>query len=266
MTSRSNKRDGHCNTCGGLVPAGTGDLWWEPGPDDGGDVVGRTPAGWRVSHARRGLCAAEIGARATARAVETSARALAAKERKAAEDEALAAQQREIDRLLAEIPDCVCAGYDWDSDLVDYGSAERVSFVRLDLPENPAIAGISLGRSNWTRYRTKDGSPAYVHSFGNANVLYATRAVVEKAWANYPNPKHYGDAAWIDSAYSPEALEKWLVEFGPEAPHKVKAKAEGAPHWISGPCAGWQQRAYRAGRLDLLVSEGVLPDLGLATR
>jgi hypothetical protein len=54
---RKNQRPGDCTNCGQEVPAGAGSLWWEPGPDDGGDAVGCTPEGWRVTHLDAKACA-----------------------------------------------------------------------------------------------------------------------------------------------------------------------------------------------------------------
>lgn len=64
---RTNAHPQPCYECGIVVPAGEGRLWWLPGPDDGGDVVGRTPEGWQVSHHTREDCQQAVLAKQKAR-------------------------------------------------------------------------------------------------------------------------------------------------------------------------------------------------------
>lgn len=247
-TPRTNAKPAPCEACGATLEPGQGTLWWEPGPDDGGDVVGRRPAGWRVQHMDAEACERAKALAASRRAASKAERRERAAAKEAALDAALESQKRQIDELLSAVPDCVAAGYNWSGAVLVEGSQEPVSFVALPTSENPALAGLSLGRSQWSKWRAVDGSTCYVHSFGNASVLHATRAVVEKAWKDY----------WIDRECSPEGLAQWLSEFGPEAPHVVEARAKGETSVTSRPCAGWEVRAHAAGRLDLLVTEGVL--------
>lgn len=65
---RINKYADTCHKCGGPIAAGAGVLWWQAGPDDGGDVGGRTPAGWRVSHRTAAECEAYRTTRQTTQA------------------------------------------------------------------------------------------------------------------------------------------------------------------------------------------------------
>jgi len=55
---RTNRKADVCSECGGPVAPFAGNLWWQAGPDDGGDVVGRTPAGWYVTHRDSAQCEA----------------------------------------------------------------------------------------------------------------------------------------------------------------------------------------------------------------
>jgi hypothetical protein len=70
VSQKTNEKEARCEDCQGLVPPGQGSLWREAGPDDGGDVVGRTPAGWRVTHLDSAVCTAEKAATAAARAAD----------------------------------------------------------------------------------------------------------------------------------------------------------------------------------------------------
>lgn len=94
MATRTNEKPGTCTTCGGEVPPGQGTPWYEGGPDDGGDVVGRTPAGWRVMHLAKADCEAEaIRREGLVRDERERSRAQAVQER--AVFEALRRQARE---------------------------------------------------------------------------------------------------------------------------------------------------------------------------
>lgn len=78
---KTNAERANCDDCNGIVEPGEGLVWWESGPDDGGDVVGRTPAGWRTTHKVRTVCAT----------VRTSRDAHRTAEREAAREKAEAA-------------------------------------------------------------------------------------------------------------------------------------------------------------------------------
>lgn len=242
MTKRTNAKPDLCTDCDHLVNPGEGNLWWQPGPDDGGDIVGGTPAGWRVTHLDRSVCVENKRLAREQASQERAQRRKEAEEREAAEDREREEQRAKIELLLSEIPDCVCSGYDWDSSVV--GKGERVS-------------------PGWARHTAYDGSTAYCHAFGNACVLHASRHVVERAWAQFPNPSAYSHPDEIAKLYTPEASAAWLAEYGPESPRVREAREKKARgEWVSictdRPCAGWECHAYRVGRIDLLKSEGVL--------
>lgn len=275
-TTRINERPEPCSECGATVPAGEGHLWWQPAPDDGGDVVGRTSAGWRVAHADRAACDAERKATRDAQAKLREEAVARARARQAAEDAARAAQQAEIAALLAEVPDCVAAGYAWSSSVLrkvktTFGhDFERVEVAHLSLAQSadPALSGLSLGRSSWYRVTAVTGETCYLHEFGNARVLHAPRSVVERAWALLADPADWERgykpqvAADLAAQYAPEAAAAWLAKYGPESPRVVDARQrEAAGQFVgfdSKPCAEWEAHAWHAGRLDLLTSEGVI--------
>lgn len=95
VIEQSNDVATHCSECGGIVAAGEGVRWWQAAPDDGGDVVGRSPEGWYVSHRDKSACDREREARRAARQIEVDR----------AEAEAAARRtQFEQTRLEAERP------------------------------------------------------------------------------------------------------------------------------------------------------------------
>jgi len=254
--TETNQQPDVCTECGALVEVGQGMLWYEQGPDDGGDVVGGTPAGWRVTHLDRDQCArhrasmAEAGRRDRERARHAAAEA---HRRKNAE---IAAQEAFINSLLVQVENCTSAGYCWYSvGVLDQDFREPVTNVQFYVPENPALAGLDLGRSHWERRRTLDGRDCYVHSFGNARVLHAPRDVVEAAWRAYA--EHY--------EISRDKAVAWLAAVGPEsdldAPRIERARARKAVGESYSPidlcpCAGWELYAFVAGRRDLLERYG----------
>lgn len=93
---RTNEKPGTCEGCHGEVAVGAGSLWWEPGPDDGGDAAGRRPAGWRVQHLDKTLCAAEL----TRRAAAADDRKAAGARKLAAEATAFEAERDAIRRVI----------------------------------------------------------------------------------------------------------------------------------------------------------------------
>jgi hypothetical protein len=218
-------------------------VWWQAGPDDGGDVVGGSPAGYRVTHLDKAVCQAQRAATVAHLEEQDRAATAASKTAQDAEDEALKQQAELMARLLGEVPGCVASGYDW-AYTVTSGAWEVVSQVHL--------------RQKWSRGKAIDGSTCYLQEFGNARILHATRAVVEQAWRDYPVRALYSDTAWIDEEYSQVGLEKWLSAYGPESQTVAANRADpGRP--FSALVAGWECRAFKAGRLDLLRAEGVLP-------
>lgn len=72
--SDTNATDDECSECGGPVAAGEGRVWYEAGPDDGGDVAGRTPAGLRVTHRDPAQCEAHRARTAQAQKSDRQAR------------------------------------------------------------------------------------------------------------------------------------------------------------------------------------------------
>lgn len=128
MSERVNAREGICTDCGGVVPVGAGSLWWEADPDDGGDVVGRTPAGWRVTHLDKTACSAVKASAAAERAQRRDEAKAAADEARtrfdAACDVVAAAVRAEIEaRGLVRVPEGVTAPIPTGATKVYDGSA-----------------------------------------------------------------------------------------------------------------------------------------------
>lgn len=259
--SRTNTRPGECTDCGGEVAPGAGSLWWQPGPDDGGDVVGRTPAGWRVTHLDESICRATKAAERAREEQELRDRLAGAEAAREAEKAAIAEQERFVAELLAAVPDCVCAGYDWSRTVLDRGvEAKEVSCLALRRDANPALSGLSLGHSDWSAVQAVTGERCYIHKFGNAAVLHGPRAVVEAAWRALATPEGWAgyskeSAASLAASFAPDKCEAWLAEYGPGPDsakvRRARERGETSP-WSLGPCAGWEARAFLAGRSDLL--------------
>ncbi len=144
---------------------------------------------------------------------------------------ALAAAQAEV------LPTAVASGYYWHA--------------RVD--------GCQEIADGWAR-GTVAGVPVLTHAFGNARILHAPRAIVERAWQAYAE----GEAHTGARAITADAARSWLAEFGPEAPRVAATRAATARgESVAGyaaeqPCAGWELYAWAAGRVDLLEREGVL--------
>ena len=226
--AKTNAKQDWCADCGGRVEAGEGNLWWEAGPDDGGDVVGGTPEGWRVTHADKAVCAASRAA-----AVEAAAKAKAdelaeAAAKRAKIDAQLDAQRAEMARRIPS--DWTDTGYTWSPTGVlrpelkkDWQGREYRDYSGHEV-SHVNVQGY-LGHETWREHVTLDGRAVYTVAFGNACILHAPVDVVEAAWS-----------AWLKG--HPTTVDEsrdFLDEFGPR-PHPDPLRARG--------CAGHQFHAW----------------------
>lgn len=200
---KTNTKDDYCNECGALVPAGTGVLWWQAGPDDGGDVVGRTPAGWRVSHRDDNDCKAEHERRRAARKAEIAAAAA-----KRAEAEALIAARRDeaeapalaliVELALVQVP-------------------ERCNLCKTSLPEVYSATysdgpGFSGERGVTIR---RDGDSAIV-TFRSAGFAtqHASAAIVERGLATFRVQQWFREGSYNPKDYPGPAVPREALSAG----------------------------------------------------
>ncbi len=212
-TPKINEKPGPCSECGGLVQPGQGHVWWQAAPDDGGDVLGRAEAGYRVTHADEKVCA-EVRAE---RARVHQEKVLAAKERAQAEREAfdadLATLRAEVDRLVAAhglvpVPSEACT-----SPFVVGGD---VATVLLDRTVYPKEGGFSRGVCGHVAIHAKDEVIASYGTNEGVPHVWASPALIERGQKNFRVAQWWAEGPYkIDSypgpgvpkeALSPEEL------------------------------------------------------------
>lgn len=195
-----NLGEAHCESCGGLVLPRAGRRWWQAGPDDGGDVGGRTPAGWQVTHLDAEACKAELEARRAKKAAAAAAADLEASERRAKFEAARERAEQPGRQLIASLGlEPVPA----DCNLCNSPGLEETYRATYSDPTRGAS-----GMSDVVIRRAGDEA-VVLFSTGGFSVQYATAALIRRGQSTFRVQRWWRADAYSATSYPGPNVQRY---------------------------------------------------------